>query len=107
MIEKFENVSAITKANVYFDGKVISHTIYLPGGERKTLGILLPGDYEFGTGDAEIMDMIDGAVEVRMPGATEFKPFKAGEKFQVPPDSKFGLRCAVISQYICSYIPKK
>ena len=60
MIEKLENVTAIAKANVYFDGKVVSHTVYMENGDRKTLGLFLPGEYEFGTGDAEIMDLTDG-----------------------------------------------
>ena len=45
MIEKLENVTAIAKANVYFDGKVVSHTIYTAEGDRKTLGLFLPGDH--------------------------------------------------------------
>ena len=57
MIEKLENVTAIAKANIYFDGKVISHTVLAADGDRKTLGIFLPGDYEFGTSDAEIKDI--------------------------------------------------
>ncbi|MDL2298302.1 pyrimidine/purine nucleoside phosphorylase [Synergistaceae bacterium OttesenSCG-928-D05] len=104
MIEKFENVTAVAKANVYFDGKVISHTIFLPNGDRKTLGIFMPGDYEFGTGDAEIMDMTDGIAEVLLPGETMWKKFKEGEAFNIPANSKFRLKCADIVQYVCSYI---
>ena len=78
MIEKLENVTAIAKANVYFDGKVVSHTIYTAEGDRKTLGLFLPGDYEFGTGDAEIMEIIDGVCQVRLPGTTEYMEIKAG-----------------------------
>ena len=84
MIEKLENVTAIAKANVYFDGKVVSHTIYTADGDRKTLGLFLPGDYEFGTGDAEIMDIIDGVCQVRLPGTTEYIEIKAGETFNLP-----------------------
>ena len=66
MNEKFENVTVISKANVYYDGKVVSHTIFTPDGDRKTLGLFLPGDYEFGTADAEIMEIIDGVCQVRL-----------------------------------------
>lgn len=106
MIDKFENVTAVAKANIYFDGKVTSHAIYLASGERKTLGIFLPGVYEFGTGDMEVMDLTDGECEVKLPGETEFKPMKAGETFKVPANSKYGFRCYVPVQYICSYIKK-
>lgn len=106
MIEKFENVTAVAKANLYFEGKVISHTIFMPSGERKTLGIFMPGKYEFGTADAEIMELTDGVARVILPGESELKTFKTGETFKVPANSKFHLRCAEIVQYICSYIPE-
>lgn len=107
MIEKFENVTAVAKANVYFDGRVISHTIYTAGGERKTLGIFLPGSYEFGTADAEIMDITDGECEVLLPGSSEYVKVRAGDTFKLPGSSKYCLRCCVPVQYICSYIPAK
>ncbi len=107
MIEKLENVTAIAKANIYFDGKVISHTVLAADGDRKTLGIFLPGDYEFGTSDAEIMDITDGICQVRLPGTSEYVEVKAGEKFNVPANSKFGFRCYIPVQYVCSYIPSK
>ena len=103
MIEKLENVTAIAKANVYFDGKVVSHTIYTADGDRKTLGLFLPGDYEFGTGDAEIMDIIDGVCQVRLPGTTEYIEIKAGESFNLPGNSKFQLKVAVDTAYLCEY----
>lgn len=106
MTEKFENVTAIAKANVYFDGKVISHTIFLPSGERKTLGIFMPGKYEFSTEAAEIMEVTDGVAGVVLPGSSDLKTFKEGEVFKVPSNSKFQLRCAEMVQYICSYIPE-
>ncbi len=105
MIEKFENVTAIAKANVYFDGKVVSHTIHTADGDRKTLGLFLPGDYEFGTGDAKIMEIIDGVCQVRLPGTKEYIEIKEGETFNLPGNSKFGLRCYIPVQYVCSYIP--
>ena len=104
MIEKFEHVTAETKANVYFDGKVISHTLWLSDGEKRTLGIFMPGAYEFGTADAEIMDLTDGECEVQLPGSDEWKFMKAGEAFKVPANSKYGLRCYVPVQYICAYV---
>jgi uncharacterized protein YaiE (UPF0345 family) len=106
MIEKLENVTAIAKANVYFDGKVVSHIVYTADGEKKTLGLFMPGDYEFGTDEAEIMDMTVGTAEVLLPGEKEYRKVTAGESFNIPGDAKYKLRCYEIIQYVCSYIPK-
>ena len=57
-MSEFKNVTAVKKANIYFDGKVTSRTVILKDSERKTLGIMLPGDYEFGTGDKEVMEVL-------------------------------------------------
>ena len=107
MIEKLENVTAMTKANVYFDGKVVSHTVYMPNGDRKTLGLFLPGEYEFGTADAEIMDITEGVCQILLPGEKEWKDIKAGENFNLPANDKYGFRCYVPVQYLCSYIKAK
>ena len=64
----------------------------------------MPGAYEFGTADAEIMDLTDGECEVQLPGSDEWKHMKAGEAFKVPANSKYGLRCYVPVQYICAYV---
>ena len=107
MIEKLEDVTAVAKANVYFDGKVVSHTVYTKDGKRKTLGLFLPGSYEFGTGDAEIMEIIDGECEVLLPGSAEYIKVKTGENFDLPGNSKYCFRCYVPVQYVCSYISDK
>lgn len=101
--EKFENVSIVKKANVYFDGKVTSRTVLFADGTRKTLGIMMPGDYEFGTGDREVMEMLNGEMDVLLPGASEWKTFKAGEAFEVPANSKFKLKINGMVDYCCSY----
>ena len=80
-MESYENCKIITKANIYFDGKVQSRTIYLPDGERKTLGVILPGEYEFATGDKEIMDIVSGRAQVLMPGKEEWESFEPGVSF--------------------------
>ena len=68
MMEKFENVTVLTKGNIYFDGKVQSRTVLFPDGGKKTLGVILPGDYEFGTADREVMEMTAGVATVMLPG---------------------------------------
>jgi hypothetical protein len=104
MQEKFENVTLVCKANVYYDGKVTSRTFYLPSGERKTLGVFLPGDYEFSTGDAEIMEVLQGSASVLLPGESIWKTFSAGESFSIPANSSFKLENDEVFDYLCSYI---
>jgi hypothetical protein len=103
-MSEFKNVTVIKKANVYFDGKVTSRTIIFPDGSKKTLGIMLAGEYEFNTADKEIMEILSGEMEVLLPGADGWKTFKVGEAFEVPPQSKFGLRVKILTDYCCSFI---
>lgn len=100
----FENVSVIKEANVYFDGKVTSRTVVFSDGERKTLGIMMPGEYEFGTGDKEVMEILAGKLDVMLPGEDSWKSVKGGEVFEVAADSKFKLIIKELTDYCCSYI---
>lgn len=100
----FENVSVVKKANVYFDGKVTSRTVLFADGTKKTLGIMMPGEYEFGTGKKEIMEVLGGEMDVLLPGSADWKTFKEGEAYEVPADSKFKLVIKVVADYCCSYI---
>lgn len=104
MADKFDNVTVIKKANVYFGGNVTSRTVLFAGGEKKTLGIMMPGDYEFGTADKEIMEIMAGSLQVQLPGSAEWKPIRAGETFEVPGNSKFKLKVAEVTDYCCSYV---
>jgi hypothetical protein len=101
--DRFENVTIIKKANVYFDGKVTSRTVLFPDGTRKTLGFMLPGDYEFGTGAPEIMELLNGEMDVLLPGSDAWQTFRAGESFSVPASSSFKLHLAEVVDYCCSY----
>lgn len=101
---EFSNVTVTKKANVYFDGKVTSRKISFPDGSVKTLGIMLPGEYEFGTAKAEIMEIQTGAMTVLLPGASDWIEIKGGQSFNVPADSKFKLKVAEVSDYICSFL---
>ncbi|MBD3822456.1 MAG: pyrimidine/purine nucleoside phosphorylase [Thiotrichales bacterium] len=103
-MSQFDNVTAVKAANIYYDGKVTSRTLLFADGSKKTLGILLPGDYEFGTEAAEIMEMLAGDVEVLLPGETEWKAIPAGETFEVPANSKFGIKVKTVADYCCSYL---
>lgn len=103
---QFENVTIIKKANVYFDGKVTSRTILFKDGEKKTLGIMMPGEYEFGTAESEIMEVLGGSMEVLLPGAKDYQTFKTGDTFEVPEQSRFKLIIKEVADYCCSYIKK-
>lgn len=100
----FKNVTVVKKANVYFNGKVTSRTVLFADGSRKTLGIMLPGDYEFSTGDKEIMEILAGELDILLPGTNAWKPVKGGESFEVPARAKFSLKVKTLTDYCCSYI---
>lgn len=104
--ESFANVTAVCKANVYFDGKVVSHTILLESGEKKTLGLIYPGAYNFGTGLPERMDVVAGACRVKLAGAADWSEYAAGTFFEVSGNSSFDIAVAdgVLMEYVCSYI---
>lgn len=100
---EFKNVTLMKAANVYFDGKVTSRTFYMEDGERKTLGFMMAGEYTFGTGVAEIMEVLGGEMEIKLPEATEFVTYAAGTSFNVPANSKFDVKVAEYADYCCSY----
>jgi uncharacterized protein YaiE (UPF0345 family) len=101
-MSEFNNVTIIREANVYFDGKVTSRTVIFADGTKKTLGIMLPGDYEFSTEAAELMEILAGELSVQLPGE-DWKPVVAGESFEVPADASFKLKIATVTDYCCSY----
>ena len=101
---EFENVKIIKKASVYFEGKVTSRTVLFPDGSRKTLGIMLPGVYEFGTDSGELMEIISGELEVLLPGENGWRQIRGGESFEVPGHSRFSLKVKVLTDYCCSYL---
>jgi purine/pyrimidine-nucleoside phosphorylase len=102
--EHFTNVTATCKANIYFDGKVISHAILLADGSRKTLGLIYPGTYTFDTGAPEVMEIIAGACRVQLPGQQQWQDYAAGSRFEVPGNSSFTIAVAGgIAEYVCSF----
>ena len=103
-MSEFRNVTVVRQANIYFDGKVTSRTVLFPDGAKKTLGIMLPGEYEFNTGDKEIIEIISGSLDVLLPQTKDWKSFRSGESFEVPARSKFGLRIKGLTDYCCSFI---
>ena len=102
---EFSGVTVQTKANVYFDGGVLSHTVLFPDGTRKTLGLIRPGRYHFNTGAAERMELVAGACAVQLDGQTSVTEYAAGQAFDVPGNSGFHIEVrAGLCEYICSFL---
>jgi uncharacterized protein YaiE (UPF0345 family) len=101
---EFANVTVTAKANVYFDGKVVSHTLRMSDGSKKTLGLIYPGEYHFGTQAPERMDISAGSCRVKLDGQGSFAEYAAGSGFDVPGKSGFTISVAGgITEYICSF----
>ena len=92
------------KANIYYDGKVTSRTVLFADGSRKTLGIMFPGDYDFGTADKEVMEILSGELSVLLPGETQWKEIKGGDTFEVKANARFQLKVKSLVDYCCSYL---
>ena len=102
---QFSGVTVHTKANVYFDGGVVSHTVLFADGTKKTLGLTRPGNYHFGTGAPERMEILAGDLDVLLPGETNWRAVAGGESFDVPGNAKFRLRVRALADYCCSFLP--
>jgi uncharacterized protein YaiE (UPF0345 family) len=100
----FKNVEIEAAANVYFDGKVTSRKITFSDGSFKTLGIMMPGDYKFGTAEKELMEITAGDCEILLPGETQWQSIKGGESFYVPANSEFEIKAKTLIDYCCTYI---
>ncbi|DAB29990.1 MAG TPA: hypothetical protein CFH84_06435 [Sulfurimonas sp. UBA12504] len=101
---KFDNVSVVQKANIYYEGKVTSRTVEFLDGSIKSLGIMLPGDYTFGTQDKEIMEIYSGDFEVKLPGTDEYISMTTPCSFTVESNSSFDIKIKSVTDYCCSYI---
>ena len=106
-MEDFKNVKLVAKANVYEGGKVTSRTFYTAEGERKTLGFMLPGTYHFGTAAPECMEMLAGDMDVKLPGETEYRNYKAGDSYNIPGNSAFDVIVREWADYCCHYADEK
>lgn len=103
--EKFSGVTVHTKANVYFDGGVVSHTVLCADGAKKTLGLIRPGSYHFGTAAPERMEIVAGSCRVVLDGQTAETIYDAGTHFDVPGNSGFTIVVdGGLCEYICSFL---
>jgi purine/pyrimidine-nucleoside phosphorylase len=102
---EFRGVTAVAKANVYFDGRVVSHSLLFPDGSKKTIGLIYAGQYHFGTDKAERMEIVAGECTIKLDGQSQIQKFGAGTAFEVPAKSGFDIQVEKgICEYICSYL---
>jgi uncharacterized protein YaiE (UPF0345 family) len=102
-MSQFENVSVIKAANVYFDGKCVSHTVQFADGTKKTVGVILPSSLTFNTGAPEIMEGVGGSCRVKLKGDSEWTAYGAGQSFDVPGNSSFEIACDEPYHYVCHF----
>ena len=97
------NVTLTTQANVYFDGKCVSHSVVMADGVKKTVGVILPASLTFNTGAPEIMEGVGGSCRVRLKDEADWKTYSAGESFNVPGNSSFEIACDEPYHYVCHF----
>ncbi len=102
-MSQFNEVSVVKKANIYFDGKCVSHTVIFPDGSRKTLGVIFPATLTFNVAAPEIMEINAGSCRVRLAGETAWTTYAAGQSFNVPGDSSFDIDVTETLDYVCHY----
>jgi len=103
-VSQIDNVSVVSQANVYFDGKCVSYTLLTPDGSRKSVGVIFPAALTFGTGAPERMELVAGRCRVRLPGVEQWQEFSGGEEFSVPANSSFDIEVLETVHYLCHYL---
>jgi len=102
--EQLSVVSVGTKANVYFDGRCVSHGITLADGTKKSVGVILPATLTFNTGAPEVMETVAGSCSVLLPGQNDWQTFGPGQSFDVPGNASFQIRVEGDPyHYICHF----
>jgi len=102
-MSQFDNVSVVKRANVYFDGRCVSHTVLFPDGSRKTVGVILPGTLTFSTGAPERMELTGGRCRVRIAGEAGWREYGAGDSFDVPGNTFFDIEALDTLDYVCHF----
>ena len=101
---QFDGVSVVKKANVYFDGKCVSHSIVLADGTKKSVGVILPSTLTFNTGAPEIMEILGGTCRVQLAGSDDWQTYRAGQSFEVPGNSSFQIDVQEAVDYVCHFV---
>jgi len=97
------NATVSTRANVYFDGKCVSHSIELADGSKKSVGVILPSSLTFNTGAPEVMELIEGVCRVKFAGSDNWLAYSAGQSFNVPGKSSFDIEVTQTLHYVCHF----
>lgn len=100
---QFDQVSVVKKANIYFDGKCVSHTIHLPDGTQKTLGVIMPSSLRFETRAPERMELVAGECRVKLADEADFTVYRSGQSFYVPGNSYFDIQTEEPIHYVCHF----
>ena len=102
-MSQFDNVSVVKQANVYFDGRCVSHTVLFADGSRKTIGVIFPSELRFNTAAPERMEILGGRCRVRLEGASDWQEYSAGTAFDVPGNSAFDIETLEMVDYVCHF----
>ncbi len=102
-MSQFDQVSVLKKANVYFDGRCVSHTVLLADGSRKSIGVILPSTLHFTTGAPEVMELLEGRCRVTLAGETTAREYSAGQSFSVGANSAFDIETLETLHYVCHF----
>jgi purine/pyrimidine-nucleoside phosphorylase len=103
MEKQISGVTVSTVANVYFDGKCVSHTITNAQGERKSVGVILPSKLTFSTGASEVMELVAGKCRVKLPGAQDWQSLAGGQQFAVAANASFEIEVTETLHYVCHF----
>lgn len=103
-MNQFDQVSVVKQANIYFDGKCVSHTVLFADGSKKTIGVIFPSKLVFNTGLPEIMEINSGVCKVKLAGESDWKTYRAGEQFSVPGNSSFDIETVETLDYVCHFV---
>jgi purine/pyrimidine-nucleoside phosphorylase len=104
MTTQFDNISVVKKANIYFDGKCVSHTVLFADGTKKTIGVIFPSSLTFNTGAPEVMELNAGKCRIRLKDEAEWKTYEGGQSFNVPGNSSFDIETLETLDYVCHFV---
>lgn len=102
-MSQFDNVSIVKKANIFFDGKCVSHTVLFADGSKKTCGVIFPSTLKFNTGAPEVMELNAGTCKIKLAGESDWKTYQGGESFSVPGNSSFDIETVETLDYVCHF----
>jgi uncharacterized protein YaiE (UPF0345 family) len=102
-MSQFDKVSVVKKANIFFDGKCVSHSVLFADGSKKTVGVIFPSLLTFKTGAPERMELNAGKCRIRLAGDSAWREFGAGQSFSVAGNSSFDIETIETLDYVCHF----